>query len=534
MQRSIGSTNRYDVIVIGSGPGGAFAALPLVESGARVLMLEAGDWVPRGPGNLAPSGAAHLSPCFSQRTAYETRTDTGRHRAGQFLCVGGPSVFYGAVAFRYRAEDFSPPVEMVGSSGACWPFGYDEMEPWYSIAETLLGVSGDPGSDSTEPRRTHHPAPAPPLTTTGLALHRAARTLGFHPFRPPLAITRSPNGVTSGCNACGRCEGHPCAVSAKGDAAGLIARLVRRGMTLRTRAAALRLVAAGDRVTALECLDLDTMQPIRWQTETVVVAAGALATPHLLLGSALEQFNPAGQALGRYLTRHCNGVVVGLFRDPPGGGWMPYKEIALLDFYFGHPSRPELSRVGTLLQLSLPPGIVEQQTPWPLRPVARRLVPHLMGLIGITEDQPVATNRVAVDPRRTDAWGRPILRVYHHYTERDRLARDLLAREGAHLLRAAGAVATVRRGIDTFSHALGTVRMGVEPRSSALDAGGRFRGLANLYVSDGSALPTSAAVNPCLTIAANALRIGAGLAARRAGSFAHVAHQSSEAAHAVL
>lgn len=532
MQRSVGSTNRYDVIVIGSGPGGAFAALPLVESGARVLMLEVGGWVPRGPWNLDPGCAAMLSPCYSKRTRYEARTDTGRHRVGQFQCVGGQSVLYGAVAFRYRAEDFSPPSEVLGSSGACWPFAYDELEPWYGIAEELLGVSGDPLADPTEPRRTKSPARAPSLTGTGEALHRAARALGLHPFRPPLAITRSPNRVTQGCNACGRCDGHPCAVSAKGDAAVLVASLVARGMELRTRTAALRLIASGDRVTGVECLDLDTGKPITLRAGTMVVSGGTLATPHLLLSSSLQRLNPGGRVVGRYLTRHCNGVVVGCFRDPPGGGRVPYKEFAIHDFYFGHPARPELSRVGNLQQLSLPPAIVERQAPWPFGPIARRLVPHLMGLIGITEDQPVATNGVVTDPRRTDAWGRPILRVRHRYTARDRLARDLLAREAARLLKTAGAGITARRGIDTFSHALGTVRMGVDPRSSALDAAGRFRGLANLYVADGSALPTSAAVNPSLTIAANALRIGAGLAARRAGGFVQTAHQPLEAAHA--
>jgi len=533
VQRSIGSSNRYDVIVIGSGPGGAFAALPLVESGARVLMLDAGDWVPRGPHNQDPGAAAMLSPWYSTETTYEASTDGGRHTAGQFLCVGGQSVFYGAVAFRYRREDFAPPTELLGPSGACWPFDYQEMEHWYDRAEQLLGVSGDPLADPTEPpRRASLPGGAPSLTPTGQTLHDAARSLGLHPFRPPLAIRRSPSTVTPGCTACGRCDGHPCSVSAKGDAAGLVQSLLCRGMELRTRIAALRLCTSGDQVTAIECLDLVTRTPVVLRAATVVLAAGALATPHLLLASVLDQLNPGRRVVGRYLTRHCNAAVVGLFRFPPGGGRVPYKEIAINDFYFGHPERPDLSRVGNIQQLSLPPAVVERQAPAPLRPIARRLVPHMMGLIGITEDQPVETNHVAVDPRRKDAWGRPVLRIHHRYTARDQLARDLLAGEAGRLLRAAGATVTVRRAIDTFSHALGTVRMGPDPRTSALDAAGRFRGLANLFVADGSALPTSAAVNPSLTIAANALRVGAGLAAQRAVTFPILPHARLEATHA--
>ena len=533
MQRSSGSSGRYDVIVIGSGPGGAFAVLPLVEAGARVLMLDAGDWVPRGPDNQCPGAAATLSPWYSTATSYDASTDAGRHRAGQFQCVGGQSVFYGAVTFRYRRDDFAPPAELIGASGARWPLGYQEMEPWYDRTERLLGVSGDPLADPTEPpHRAAPPDAAPPLTPTGRALHAAARSLGLRPFRPPLAIRRTPTAATPGCIACGRCDGHPCSVSAKGDAAGLVASLLSRGMELLTRVAALRLCASGDRVTAVECLDLRTSTPLVLRAGTVILAAGALATPHLLLASALDQLGPGGRVVGKYLTRHCNAAVVGLFRRPPGGGEVPYKEIAINDFYFGHPLRPELRRVGNIQQLSLPPAVVERQAPAPLRPIARRLVPHMMGLIGITEDQPLESNRVRLDPRRQDAWGRPILRIHHRYTARDQLARALLAGEAGRLLRAAGAMVTVRRAIDTFSHALGTVRMGPDPRTSALDAAGRFRGLANLFVADGSALPTSAAVNPSLTIAANALRIGAGLAARRAGTLAPLAHLERETTHA--
>jgi choline dehydrogenase-like flavoprotein len=124
----------------------------------------------------------------------------------------------------------------------------------------------------------------------------------------------------------------------------------------------------------------------------------------------------------------------------------------------------------------------------------------------------VATNAVSLDRGREDAWGRPTLRISHRFTDRDREARALLRRDAAAILRAAGARMTIARSIDTFTHALGTVRMGLDPTTSPLDAHGRFRGFANLFVSDASALPTAAAVNPTLTIMANALRIGAHLA----------------------
>ncbi|HEX5818706.1 MAG TPA: GMC family oxidoreductase [Gemmatimonadales bacterium] len=502
----------FDVVIVGSGPGGAGAAAPLVESGVRVLMLEAGTWVPRSPANRDPGAVALLSEWFDRHAPYDADTDGGRKPAGQLQCVGGQSVFFGAVAFRNRAEDFAPPAEIVGTSDACWPIDYSELEPWYGVAERLLCVSGTPEGDPTEPwRSTSLAESAPSLTPTGHALHRAARRRGLSPFAPPLAIARTPVG-RPGCTACARCDGHACSPSAKGDAATIVTSLVGSGLVLRTRAIATRLVTSDDHVVAVEYIDLRDGRRRTVRADHVVLAAGALATPHLLLASGLQLRNPAGRAVGRYLTRHCNAVVVGAFGQAPGGGRVPYKEFAVHDFYFGHPSRPAWRRVGTIQQTSLPDAMVAREAPAPLRPLVSRLLPHLMGLLVMCEDQPVATNAVSLDRSRQDAWGRPTLRITHRFTDRDRHARAVLQREAAAILRAAGARLTITRSIDSFTHALGTVRMGLDPATSPLDAHGRFRGFANLFVSDASALPTAAAVNPALTIMANALRIGAHLA----------------------
>jgi choline dehydrogenase-like flavoprotein len=115
---------------------------------------------------------------------------------------------------------------------------------------------------------------------------------------------------------------------------------------------------------------------------------------------------------------------------------------------------------------------------------------------------------VEIDAAATDAFGLPRARVLHRYTERDHRAREALVRRARQVLRAAGARWTFKMDVTTFSHAVGTVRMGNDPATSALDESCRFRGLENLYVVDGSFMPTSAGVNPSLTIAANALRVG--------------------------
>jgi len=131
----------------------------------------------------------------------------------------------------------------------------------------------------------------------------------------------------------------------------------------------------------------------------------------------------------------------------------------------------------------------------------------------MAEDQPRFENGVEVDWSRRDRFGLPQLRITHRYTPRDEAALRALVGQARRILKEAGAWLTYVQPIRTFSHALGTVRMGLDPSTSALDADGRLRGTDNLYVVDGSAFPTSGAVNPSLTIAANALRVGSRIAA---------------------
>jgi choline dehydrogenase-like flavoprotein len=137
----------------------------------------------------------------------------------------------------------------------------------------------------------------------------------------------------------------------------------------------------------------------------------------------------------------------------------------------------------------------------------------MTGLLAMAEDQPRAENRVTLDHAVRDRFGMPRALVLHDYSRRDLAARAALVETAVRILRRAGAVAHYVHRIGTFSHAVGTVRMGIDPAAAPLDHDGRFRGLDNLFVADGSALPTAAAVNPALTIGANALRVGAAIRA---------------------
>ncbi|HEY7683083.1 MAG TPA: GMC family oxidoreductase [Gemmatimonadales bacterium] len=504
----------WDAVVIGSGFGGVMAATPLVEAGMSVLLLERGDWVRRGAENWAPSGAGLLTPHFSTESSYQTRSSGQERPTGLFFNVGGPSVFYGAASLRYREPDFTPGPDIVGDSGAAWPLRYPDLEPWYAAAERMLGVAGEAGADPSEPPRSS-PFPIGPLaarTEFGERLARAARALGLQPFPLPLAINRDHRSGRPACIACATCDGFACALGAKNDLSiSLLPRLLDRGLTLWSGAVVRRIVEVRGRAVGVECVDRISRRQYRVRAERVIVAAGAIVTPQLLLASGLARLNRAGDLIGRFLTRHLNTVVVGVFPSPPNPRQEFQKQIALHDYYLAAPRWD--GGLGAIQQVGMPPaGVVAAQLPFPLGALARLALPHLGGLLTIVEDQPQYRNRIELRPERPAPYGLPPVVIDHRYSGRDLQRGRALAGRARAILARAGALLFYHHRIETFSHALGTVRMGHDPVQAPLDAAGRLRGVTQLWVTDGSALPTSAAVNPSLTIAANALRIGAGIA----------------------
>jgi choline dehydrogenase-like flavoprotein len=511
----------FDLIVIGSGPGGAMAAYPSVMTGKRVLMVERGDWVHRSRDNWGPTGFFELTPAYSLEAPYQVVADEGRPTTGTVACVGGATVFFGGASLRLREADFQPDPEIDADSGGAWPYRYADLEPYYARAEELFGVAGVAGDDPTESwRSSPYPGVPAPLAPISARIAAAARDLGLRPFRLPLAINYAAAQGRERCIACGTCDGFACAIGAKNDlATSLIPRMQRAGMTLKTNTVATRLVLDGSRIDAVECIDRMTRAPLTFRSRAVVVAAGALATPHLLLASGLERANPAGHAVGRYLMRHCNSVVMRWFLKAPAPDQTFHKQVGVNDYYFGHDTvaRPS-GKLGCIQQWATPQAdflASHFSLPHWSRDWFSRFVSHLTGLIVIAEDRPQAANRVFLDPSARDAFGMPRASVIHHYHQRDLDARRALVRAARRILRRTGPGLPYvhEQRLPTFSHAVGTVRMGPEPAHSPVDGSGAFRGLDNLFISDGSVFPRSGGVNPSLTIAANALRTGERVAA---------------------
>lgn len=505
-------TNDYDAIIIGSGFGGSMTAYQLVNGGKRVLMLERGDWVSRGPHNWAENASIDLTPYYSRETTYRALVGGNKPYMGIYSCVGGPSVFYGGVSLRFREEDFQLPAEIAGDSGAEWPISYNDLEPYYGLAETLLNVAGVAGVDPTEPRRSQpFPQKAAPLSRLSQKVKRAGEELGLKPFQLPLAINYSQREGREACLRCTTCDTFACAVNAKNDLATVILpALIKKGMNLMPNTVVTLLEADGNRIKAVRCFDKKTHSEKIFTAKEVILSAGALASAHLILASELSDYNPGGGNIGHFLMRHVNAIVFGIFPGKADKEDTFHKQLAFHDFYFGHPSIKNPSgKLGTIQQLQTPPaGLVKNELPGPLGTLLSPGVKLLTGLLTIAEDQPQFRNHLALNWQKKDRFGLPELTISHYYSERDMAALQALKKKAKQILRRTGALLFYVHNIKTFSHAVGTLRMGKNPQTSVLDKYCRFRGIDNFYVVDGSFMPTSAGLNPSLTIAANALRVG--------------------------
>ncbi|HET9621669.1 MAG TPA: GMC family oxidoreductase [Kofleriaceae bacterium] len=487
------------------------AAHRLLAAGARVLMLERGEWIARGPEAWRPEASLELTPAYAKDIPY--RCDTGGHGTtiGGYACVGGPSVYYGCVAFRFRERDFVGDPGVVADSGAAWPFRYDELEPYYAEAERLLRIAGDDAGDPTAPRRSApYPFAPAPLAQVSAHVVDSAVALGLSPFHLPLAIDHAR------CARCRTCDTYACAIEAKNDVATTMIRpLVARGLALVTGAVATRIEDEAGRVRAVHVIHKATGEREVIAARHVVLAAGALGSAHLALASRLDERSPARAAVGRYLMRHDNAMIFGFYGSRPDRERRFHKQVALHDWYFGAPPGDEggdgseadaFTKLGGVQQMMTPPvELVRAHLPRPLRALAS-FSEHLTGLLCIAEDQPRLANGCTVDWNVRDAYGLPQLVIDHTYSTRDRAASNALVRRARRVLDHTGAITAYTHRVKTFSHAVGTLRMGTDPATSPLDAACQFRGVANLWVTDGAALPMSAGVNPSLTIAANALR----------------------------
>jgi choline dehydrogenase-like flavoprotein len=493
-----------DIIIIGSGMGGATLAAALAPTGRRIVILERGARLESSP-QARDADAIFARGHFRPDEVW--LDGAGKpFNPGNYYYAGGNSKFYGAVLMRYRAQDFAPLRHMGGTTPG-WPMDYAMLEPFYQAAEDLYQVRGTLGEDPSEPthsgRYNFPPVPDEPAIAD---LRARLKKTGLHPASLPLGVDIDrwlAHGKTPW-------DAFPDTCGGKMDAetVGLAHALQHPNVTLMTGARVTRLIAQGTRIATVEVDRGGQIEHL--SAPLIVLSAGAVMSAALLLASA-DESHPTGLAnrsdqVGRNFMNHNLSAVLAIHPLRRNDG-IYQKTLHVNDFYLsGGPQGEPLGNIQLLGKIS--GSILASDTPIPL-PVANWIARRSIDILAMSEDLPNPDSRVALK-------GGQIVLDWKRSNWDAHLA---LVKKIKQTLRRAGYPIVLNRAFDrrTPSHQCGTARMGNDPATSVVDPFCRAHNHDNLYIVDASVLPTSAAVNPALTIAALALRtadhIRAGMAA---------------------
>ena len=493
-----------DIVIIGSGMGGATAAFVLADTGARILILERGEHLrdtPETRDDRAVFQRGHFRP-------KETWLDATRvpFNPGNYYNVGGNTKFYGAVMYRFRAEDFRPQRHMEGETFG-WPFSYEDIEPWYGRAEKLFHVRGELGDDPTEPHHsTSYDFPAIPDEPSVAKVRERLKRQGVHTSSLPIAVDhvawlkRAKTGW----------DAFPDTFTGKIDAetGPLAAALKHDNVAMMTGVEVLRLATDGVGKRVTHAVVRQNGQEVEVMADRFIVAAGAVNSSALLLRPGHENglANGSDQVGRNFMNHNCTAVIS---IDPRlRNTAIHQKTFGFNDFYLEDPKTGyPLGNVQILGKITGP--IFKANMPKAPEFMTNLLARYSFDWYVINEDLPNPNSRVTIDGDSIMLdWQRSNMRSHGTLVER---VTDTF--------RGAGFPIVLSRAFDrrTPSHQCGTARMGVDPATSVVDPWCRSHDVENLHIMDASVLPTSAAVNPSLTIAAVTLRSASHLRARISG-----------------
>jgi len=561
-------SEQYDAIIIGSGAGGGTLALHLAQAGKKILILERGPFLPQEKLNWDTS-AVFIANRYHTREVWHDKDGKDLHPQQAYF-VGGQTKVYGAAMFRLRAEDFGV-IHHKGGISPAWPISYADLEPYYTRAEELFHVHGDLGSapsvpggygssfDPTEPFHSKkYPYPAFSNEPRMQAVEDDVRKLGIHTFPIPLGLKRDEKDtVASKCVRCDTCDGYPCLVHAKSDADINCIRQIMHlpNVTLLTETRVFRIFtnATGTAVTGVEAAHNDGSVAV-YSGDIIAVCAGAINSAALLLQSATTA-HPRGLAngsdqVGRNFMYHAADAILALSMQKNEDAYT--KTWGTNDFYFRDPNGEYEFPMGQVQPIgSFHHEMMKSDAP-PLTPgfvlegMKARAVPWWL----TTEDLPSPENRVTVKnttPGSLASHGPGTAGAHagsddtaHNasaitsdsqpgqitlaYTPNNVESFNRLKSRWVDVLKKAGHAETSvpfhayfkkRIPLEGVGHQNGTCRMGHDPATSVLDIHCKAHELDNLYVVDASFFCSSGAVNPSLTIIANAIRVAEHLLADR-------------------
>lgn len=489
--------HQTDILIIGSGIGGSTMAAGLAPSGLNILILECGIQLPDSPINQ-DQDQIFTEQYFKPDEEWFDK-DKQAFKPGNYYYVGGNSKFFGAVLARYRKEDFLEMAHEGGTSPA-WPFSYEAFEPWYTRAEALFKVRGDDKFDPTEPyHSTQYPYKAIEDETAIKVVKEQLTAQGLHPYPLPLAIDieqwRQTRKVPW--------DAHPHFFNGKIDAeTGPLAQAIQyKNVRLQTNSKVIHLKTSPttNRIEEVIYAHHDELQSIR--PKLVILSAGAIHSAALLLRSK-NQNNPEGLSnssgmVGRNFMNHNCSAIIG-FNHRYTNDAIYSKTFGINDFYLndGAGGLP----LGNIQLLGKVSGkILKSNMPFIPSFALDYFSRHSIDFYAMSEDLPSPNNRVYVEDDKINlVWER------NNWSAHQKLVHKFSA-----ILKDCGFYFVLNQPFDkkTPSHQCGTIRMGNNPKDSALDTYCRSYDHDNLYVVDASFFPSSAAVNPALTIAAQALRV---------------------------
>jgi choline dehydrogenase-like flavoprotein len=503
---SYGDSYPVDLVIVGAGAGGGTLAQRLARRGWKIVVLEVGPfWDPDEDWVSDEAGSHRLYWTDDRITGGGDPVELGKNNSGRG--VGGSMVHYAGYCPRFHPSDFETRTR--DGVGEDWPLSYRDLKPHYERLELELPVAGEywPWGD---PHR--YPHTAHPIAGGAEIAREGARRMGIEMRVGPVGITNGSFGNRPHCIYRGFCL-QGCKVNAK--ASPLVTHIpdaIARGAEIRERCMATRIeVDDTGRVTGVAYVN-DGEERFQ-RADAVAVAGYSIETPRLLLNSASRRFphglaNDADQ-VGRYVMVQGASQVAGRFPDEMRMYKAPPPEISSEQFYESDPARGfargfSIQTVGPL-PIEWAQHVLADGHWGPALREYMRDYNHWFTLGVLSELLPLPENRVTVASGVTDQNGIPVARMDYTQCDNDRRNIAFATRTLHDIFEAAEAQDVLV--IDRYAHLVGGCRMGTDPERSVVDSDHRAWGIPNLFIADGSVMPTQGSANPALTIMALASRL---------------------------